>query len=386
MKILISTPIFPPVIGGPATYTYELAKKLTARGHRVKIVTFARKDVEKINNVEIRSVDIKHILPIRHIRFLITLIQTLKHTEVIYAQGPLVVGFSSFIASKILRKPIIIKFVGSASWEKAYQTGKTKKLMADFIEKPDVNLSSGILLWLETYMLTMAEKVVTPSLYLKNILIKYYYVRPSKIVVVHNAFDLDNFEKISAKIKNKGQTVVVVGRLVPWKGVDEVIEVIPNLVERYPKLKLLIVGDGPERNKLLTLVKNLKVDKSVVFLGGISHERTIELLKQSDIFVLNSRYEGLPHTVIEAMACWIPVIATNIDPHKEIIDNGIDGLLVDVGNQSSLIYSIELLIEDMDLRRKFVRNAYKKVLKKYTWKRTLDHIVEVFGTTLSTSF
>ena len=309
-----------------------------------------------------------------------TILRAAKGMELIYAQGPVVVGLASLIAGKLMRKPVVIKFVGDIAWENAFNQGRTSRLLEDFLGQPQGGLYVALIMRIQKFVFHNVDKIITPSNYLKNVLIKYYKVLPSKIGVVYNAVESGEVKAVGEKW---GQPVVItIGRLVPWKGVNELIEMVPALTSKYPDFRLVVVGDGPESEKLRVLCKEISAEPYVIFTGKVSHEETLAFLRSSDVFVLNSRYEGLPHTVIEAMAYRCPVIATNIEGTREAVEDGRTGITIEAGNKQQLEKKIVFLLENEGARKEMVEQAYENVRNKFSWESTLAKLEETLAGTL----
>jgi glycosyltransferase involved in cell wall biosynthesis len=134
------------------------------------------------------------------------------------------------------------------------------------------------------------------------------------------------------------------------------------------------VGDGPEKESLEQLAEKLGVAQQVRFYGSIDHDKTLALLKASDVFVLNSIYEGLPHTVIEAMACSVPVVATQIRGTDEVLDDDRIGLMVSPDNEKDLVDRITRLFKDRELAERLAANALAAAKEKFTWDSNLPRL------------
>lgn len=371
MNILIITPIFPPQIGGPATYTVEISRRLMEKGHRVRVVTFADSK-SQVNGLEVLPVRLNYKIlgPIfRQASLFFTILSASRGMDLLYAQDPVVVGLGALRAGKLLRKPVAVKFVGDVAWENAVNRGETGKLLEDFLEHPDGGWYVKSIKNLQGFVLRSADRVITPSQYLKKILITYYNVPEDNIRVVYNSVEAYPLGKKRAK--SGEPALIMVGRLVPWKRVDEVIRLVPELVQKYPRLKLMVVGSGPEEERLKMLCQEMKVEKHVVFTGRVSREDALELMAGSDLLVLNSVYEGLPHIVLDAMACRTPVVATNISGTNEVLENGKTGLLVSPGSAEELKDKIIRLLENDELRSRIIESAYQEVRERFTWERNL---------------
>ena len=159
-------------------------------------------------------------------------------------------------------------------------------------------------------------------------------------------------------------TLTTVGTLVQGKRQDLVIEACARLIKKGINLKLNIVGEKPhwhsnEYQKYLhELVDKHHISQHVHFLGWV--ENPIPILQESDIFVLPSDTEGMPLSIIEAMATGLPCIATNVGGVPELIDHGYTGFIIDPGNIDELVYSIQKLIDDPQLLAEMGENARKK--------------------------
>jgi glycosyltransferase involved in cell wall biosynthesis len=140
--------------------------------------------------------------------------------------------------------------------------------------------------------------------------------------------------------------LVTVCRLTTWKGVDGLIEVVAAL----PEMGLAVVGDGPERAKLEALAEQLGVLPRVYFAGQVPRAEVAAYLEACDLFVLNSRYEGLPHVLLEAMAAGLPIVATDVGGIGEVVQPGRNGWLIRPGDPAQLRRAILWALKDADLR------------------------------------
>lgn len=383
MNILIVTPAFPPDIGGPATYSFEILKRLEEGGHNVKVITSAgstkTSDVYVVRKKRVKSNNaiLKFSTSLYNSFFLFfSILKSSKKTDIIFAQTPLL-GFVSIFVGKLLRKPVVLKFVGDSAWERAFNRGETEKYLEDFLKSPEGGVWIRLLILLQKFVFKKVDKIIVPSRFLKDILVSYYCINPKRVRVIYNSIDITEYsEGLPEKSQIKGNPkIVTIGRLVSHKRVDGILRTVEKIAKLYLDMHLLIVGDGPEKEKLKMLSEEIGLEDKVTFLGRLNHEDTIALLREADIFVLNSVYEGLPHVVIEAMACRTPVIATNIRGTNEVVKDGETGLLVSPNKNEELKEKIIQLLRDEGLRKKLVENAYKSVKEKFTWEKNL-HILE----------
>ena len=137
---------------------------------------------------------------------------------------------------------------------------------------------------------------------------------------------------------------------------------------------LIVVGDGPERDNLENIAKTLKFP--VLFTGFETQKNLFHIMRAVDVFVLFSTYEGLPHSLLEAMACSVPVIATNIGGNLEVINDGYNGLLVSVDNEIELGDKVKHVFDCPEVSRHMSACALED-LNKFSWKSLLETTEQV---------
>jgi len=151
-------------------------------------------------------------------------------------------------------------------------------------------------------------------------------------------------------------------------GPEYLIQVMSLIAAKHPQTRLLMAGSGEMRSQLEALTRQLGLTRSVSFLGAVEHHRVPELLKNVDIFVMPSIWEGFGVAAVEAEAMEIPVVATRVGGIPEIIVDGETGILVELGNSEQLAQAILTLIENPALRRQMGERGRKHVLANYRWK------------------
>jgi glycosyltransferase involved in cell wall biosynthesis len=204
-----------------------------------------------------------------------------------------------------------------------------------------------------------------------------------KVKIIPCTVDPDVFE-IRRENSTNGIKILHSGRLVDKKGVPDLIKVFRNLRRRYDNIELHIVGDGKKLERCKELVQKFKLDKNVTFYGAVSHDDVKNILSKADIFVLNSRVgddgdmEGTPVTLLEAMCSKVPVISTRHAGIPDVIEDGVNGLLVDERDNEGLEDALSTFIENPELRQNCAENARNTVLKEYTVDRMKEKLIQVF--------
>jgi glycosyltransferase involved in cell wall biosynthesis len=367
MRILITSDIFPPDVGGPATYVPYVAEQLSQRGHRVTVLTYSVPRFHPVDSnyrFEVVRVSLSPPQWRRIPRTVSTIIAHGRRKDVIYANGLVT---ESVLANAILRKPIVAKVVGDLAWERSRDKGWIVDSFEDFQAKRYA-FKVELLRWRRNFAYRHMLRIIVPSQYLKDTLVKYWALPAALITVIYNAFQVPAQDVPPAAVNLPVEhTIITVCRLTGWKGVDGLIRVLCEL----PDLGLIVVGDGPARADLVRLAQRLGVDERVHFAGTVAKERVSAYLRASDLFVLNSTYEGLPHVLLEAMAAGLPVIATNAGGSGEIVEQGHNGLLIPPRDAGGLQRALLRMMSSPAERMNMVRNG-RDTLGKFN----PEHMVE----------
>jgi glycosyltransferase involved in cell wall biosynthesis len=376
MRILILTGIFPPEIGGPATYTEKLSKELANKGNQIKIITYGRKGVKY--PLPVFYVSKKWPKVVRHIIFLLKAIKESFSVDIVYSQNLFSVGIPGFLASKITRKKFVVKVVGDYTWEQSLKFGWYKGGIDEFQKAHSFRIS--LLKRIQSFVANKANIVITPSNYLKGLIVSWG-VPENKVKVVYNAAeeikntDLSK-EEAKKEIGIEGDIIFSIGRLSPWKGFSKLVEVMSDLVKENNNFKLVIAGDGEERKNIEDKIKSLNLENNVLILGKIPHEKISIYFRASEMFVLNTAYEGFPHVVLEAMKSNVPVIITSKGGNKEIVENGVNGLMVEYNDKEEWKKAILKLHNNEDFKNKLVVSAKEKI-KQFNWNKLIRETSEV---------
>ncbi|MBI4119955.1 MAG: glycosyltransferase family 4 protein [Parcubacteria group bacterium] len=368
-RILLATGIYPPEIGGPATYAVLLEKELPKRGIGVSVLPFrAVRNWPK---------------GLRHLLYFIKATRLCRGHDLILAQDTISVGLPSLLAAKLLRKRFLIRVPGDYVWEQSVQRFGVKDSIDDF-QHPNSAPSPGgfgntkaptrikrypwrveFLRSVQKFVVNHADTVITPSIYFRD-LVRSWVKDKNKVITIYNGIDLSIYEPTLHPKPYTLKTIVSAGRLVPWKGFDMVIEMMRDL----PEWRLVIIGDGPERENLQLLITNYQLQNRVTLTGAIPREKVLEYLMQAKIFVLNTSFESFSFQIVEAMSLGLPVIASNIGNLAEIIENGVDGMLVEPNNKEQFLAAVARLERDEGFRKSISEQARVKA-QNFSLERTL---------------
>jgi len=379
MKIVLATPLYPPEIGGPATYVKELAE-LLSHNHQVTIVAFASTS-EKVEGVALYTVSKRRILPIRLLKFFFVLWREAKKADVVYAQNAVAAGLPAIFVGMLTQTPVVLKFVGDEAWERATQLRQTTHTLEDFLARNEGSLKIHIIKNIQRLVLRHVQAITVPSAYLREVIIRAYRLNPAKVVVNYNAAQKPETVPFAETIIP--HQLVVTARLVEWKGIDGILRALKLLIKEFPDITLLIAGDGPEEKNLKRLAHELDLDTHVTFLGRISRAETWHIRKTSAVYVLNSHYEGLPHTALTSFAAGIPMVATNIPGTNEAVYHEATGLVVPPHDDRALAQAIARLLKDEALRERLVQGGKELLAEKFSWEAHISTLLSILESVLA---
>ena len=199
-----------------------------------------------------------------------------------------------------------------------------------------------------------------------------------KIFVVPNGVDTELFKPVSVKDSN---LITWVGRFVPEKGLVYLLRAMRTVVEVHNDVRLALVGDGPLRAEMMKWVNKLGLTGKIDFVGSVGRVEVAELLSKSSIFAFPSLREGLPLSVLEAMACGVPVVGSDIPGVNDVVTHGENGFLVLPEDSKGLAESVLALLDDDELRRRFGEEARKVIVDDYGWDVILSKIEKIYDDT-----
>ena len=353
-KIVVAAGIFPPDIGGPATYTQELATYLASR-HQVTVVCFSDEVIP-----ETQSSFTVHRIKRRsklwsHLQYLWTLAGVSQGCDVIYAQGPIAGGWPAVIVSGLWGVPLTVKITGDYAWEQAGVRYHYRQSIERFQTESVLPLRIKLIRHVQRWVVRRARRVIVPSNYLAQ-LVRGWGVSSEDVVVIPNTFVPTS--QTASPWDHRPLLVTSVGRFVPWKCYDQLVACWPEVIKQVPGARLRIIGDGPDWETIKGLVAD---QDSIELTGRLPHGDVSEALQEARVFVLNSTYEGLSHVLIEALAAGTIPVATAVGGNKEIITDQTTGLVVAVNDKAALVVALVRALTDSSLAETVVRNRQSKL-------------------------
>jgi glycosyltransferase involved in cell wall biosynthesis len=212
---------------------------------------------------------------------------------------------------------------------------------------------------------------------------------PEKIRVVHNGVNLDSIRPASEDQREKN-LILGVGRLVPKKGFDTLLDACDILKNRGIDFKCLIAGKGTDTDMLLARRDQLDLGEAVEFAGAATQDQIIKLMRKATVLCLPCRIaedgnrDALPTVLLEALACGLPVVSTNISGIPEIVESGKNGILVDPDDPAALADELEKLLGSQNLRRQFAKAGIGRAKDSFDIIRNVGELKKLFSESICT--
>ena len=361
MKILLVTGIYPPDIGGPATFIPELSRFLSDKGHDLRILTLAQ-SINPQSSDKVPVMRIQRKTPkILRMMIIITKIVFVPREYIIFANG---LHEEVGISLLFRKRYAVAKIVGDPVWERCRNRNETKKNILEFNQTNNSAKS-----YLERKLLSLGlnqfKAITCPSEELCEIVESWNVTKPIKYIA----------NGVSTKEANPvfqwEFDLICVSRLVSWKNIDKHIEIAKEL-----NLKLAIVGSGPEENELRKLAKSLGCNAT--FFGEKNKNEIKELLKKSKVFILLSEYEGLSFSLLEAMSFGLPAVVSSIRANSSVVRNGIDGAVIEIENWRSSESEIVRFFTDERYYRSVSKNVRNRISDEFNARKQFEKIEELF--------
>jgi len=205
---------------------------------------------------------------------------------------------------------------------------------------------------------------------------------PEKVLTLYLGIDLENLP-VKERSSNKAVNIVFVGRLTEKKGILFLIDAFQNIAQKYQEARLIIVGDGELKKKVLKKIKGYRLKEKVIFKGALPNKETLEEMTKADIFILPSyktadgNQEGTPYTLFEAQGIGLPVISTFHSGIPEIVQDGETGFLVKEKDIKGIEEKLSLLIENPALRREMGEKG-REFMKNFSLKKRIEKLEAIY--------
>ena len=371
MRVLVTVGIFPPDIGGPATFVPKIAKYFQDElNYEIEILTLSDNKNSSINDdFSVKRIDRNLPIIYRWLKTIFTIYKLGGNKDLIFVNG---LGTEVTIANIFLKKKIIRKIVGDPVWERAYSKAKISESFDEFQVK-NYGFSISLQKKVRSFSIKKSDIVVTPSKHLKNFILNLGF--KNKIEIINNGVFIP--EENTNIFTNDQINITIVSRLVSHKNIKKIIRAISDLND--PLIYLNIIGDGPELNQLQKISLESNNKDNIIFHGKLNRDDINHIFLKSDIYIQASNYEGLPHSLLEAMSYGIPVLCTPVGECKEILGNEDRGYILDLPVSKNNIKSkISQIIGEKDIANKKGERGKDFINEKYNLTNSFNLYKNLF--------
>ena len=327
MKILITVGIYPPDIGGPASFVPKIANLYANQGHEITVICLTDSPTEDRENYKVVRILRHQNLLIRWFKTIFIILRNGHNANLLFVNG---LPMESYVANLFLRKKMIRKIVGDWAWER----GMNKKLINesfDEFQNKKHTLHLEIAKFSRGWTAGKAKLVITPSKHLSTIVQKWG-VEEKNLKVIYNGTEIHDSSSADIIASKTPFTFLTVGRLAPWKNIPTIIKALKIYKNEGIQFKFYIVGSGPEEDNLKKLVTANGLQNEVEFTGQLKKTELFEYYKKANIYIQASSYEGLPHVILEAISHKLSIISTPIGGTNEILLDGKNGWVWNLKN------------------------------------------------------
>jgi len=379
MNIIQVVPRFPPAIGGIEEHVYQISLELSKRGHRVSIVTSNEIDgktstckEEVIQEMQVYRYSLFMPKMLRELWLIPEILRAFQclEADVVHAHGYRCLSSCTAIyLAHFKRTPTVLTPHGIYP----------KRSFANMLMKLFFDHTLG------RNLLGLSDRIIALTEHNMRLLLQIG-ASAEKIVFAPNGVNLDEYadlqksEKILDDLCTDGPVLLYVGRIDWNKQLEKVIHSMPLILKEFPNAKFVIVGPDYANyaSNLLNLAGKLRVENSLVIAGKVSREKLLEFYSIADVFLLPSSYEGFGLSMLEAISSKIPVIVSSSGGPGDILNHGINAMLLKNVTPSEIFSSVNAILTDHDLRKAITNNAFELVRKKYTWKAVVDKLELVY--------
>lgn len=374
MKLLLINNEFPPIGGGGSTVTKYAIHYLVKAGHEVTLITSRYKGLPKRENVDGAQV----------IR-----IPAVRRYKDFCSQWELVIfGLSAFVYAFFYTLRNKVDFVqayfavpaGWVAWLLKATRGIPYAVYFGGSDIPGANLSR----YRRIYpLITPLLKSIWKGAEFRTVCSKELASLGKKVdptsnfLVVPNGVETNRFKPIE-RIANAKVKVLFIGRLIPRKGFQRVVQALPRVKELTDKpFEIEVVGTGEAQGALDKIAMSLGVSELIHYVGTVPYEKLEKSYQYADIFVLTSLSEGMPSVILEAMGCGLPVVASDVGGNNELVEEGVNGYLIKGDDVEKLAHDLVRLIDDDERRKEMGRRSREKAMK-YDWSVIMGKYNEMY--------
>ncbi len=379
MRVLLTSPVFPPDLGGPAVYVPSLGRFLVERGHQVHVVAFCSDPRPAGHPFEVTAIS-RGSLPVRYLKAAWHVWRQARRADVVYVNEHL--ALLHVFAAKLALRPVVIRIMVDGVWEISHRKGWIGGDTIETFETKDYGWRVRASRWLQRGWWTACSRIIACSDFLRRIPIERYGIPAHKVELIYNAYHGPTqrdfaLSKADARrelgLNPARKYLLTICRLMVWKGVDGIIDALSRLPD---DVDLLVAGDGDMLEAWRQHARERGLSARVHFLGNVPYAKIPAYVRAADVFVLNSEYEGLSHTLLEVSALGTPIVATGVCGNPEVVEHESNGLLVPIRSPEQVAAAAARILGDPTLSQRFVARGLEQ-MERFSRSATFGRVEQV---------
>jgi len=352
--------------GGVGHYVWELSRTLQQAGHEVTILTrgsWRPPERTVVQGITLYKIPYLPLYPFHaelHGLFARRFLRLLgERFDIVHMHLPLVSRAKTSI-------PVVVT------------VHSLPEIQSAGLPSPRARLFSPFLLRTERSVVNEADVVTTVSEFVSDEVRKHLLAegRRGKITVIGSGVDHDFFHPVQDSVSLS--YVLYVGRLRAEKGVEDIVRSAGYVHSRYPDVRFILIGSGPLEQHVRTMARRVGLGGSFAFIGKADKANLRWYYSNARLFLLPSYYEGLPLSLLEAMSCGAPVVATEVGGTREVVRQGENGYLVRPGDPQALAEAMIRLISNPRLGKEFGRNGRRRIVESFNWERVRERLIACY--------
>ncbi|WEU40358.1 MAG: glycosyltransferase family 4 protein [Candidatus Odinarchaeum yellowstonii] len=368
MKILQVSAYPPGRYGGSERFAIQLSERLAKKGHEVTLITsnFDKQVFyEKVNGVKVyRYKCINNLWNVNPLTVIFPkLLREGDKYDVVHAHGHIFFTSNQVALVKKIKKYKYVLHLHGGIIPEPNSGGEKRFLVKKWVYDPTIG----------RFTVNTADIIASVSKCDIENAIRIFSCDPEKFVWIPPAVDTKRFFN-NHNSNNNVNNITFIGRLEPWKGADLFINIAKKIYKLNPNIRFTVVGDGSLKYELIKSAAGYPIR----FLGAVQHENIPDILSESTVLILPSRLEGLPTVCIEALACGVPVIASDVGGVCEVIDHGRTGFIFNLNELDKAVEYTMSLVNNPDLKMKMGLAGSKIVEKMFSWDEITRRVEELY--------
>ena len=290
--------------------------------------------------------------------------------DIIQVQDPIFTGFIGYLLKKEYKKPLNICVYGSNPYDKNWLREKKTNFFLAPLAKYLIKNTDGI---------QVDGQKAFQSLKAKFPFLRIFY-KPMVPQDIKKFKEADGVVIKRELLKNREEKILLfVGRLVKQKNIPFLLTCFQKIIQDFSNVRLVIIGEGEEEEKLKDLTKELKIGNKVEWIKSVPYSRIPQYFKAADIFVLPSLYEGFARVLMEAAMAGKPIVSTNVGGTEDIIKDGENGFVINQGNEKNFVEKVLFLLQNTTIVQRMGEKGQELMEKKFSPQKTLLKQIEIWN-------